>query len=108
MNETSEKLLPVNINCDAGDFEATIESLKDMGTEFVTISAEKREDESIFLIYFFRENKRLISVRLLVTDRTVPSLYSTFGMADFIEREINSLFGIKFIGHPNLERKPSR
>lgn len=34
----------------------------------------------------------------------VPSLYSIFRGADYQEREIYDLLGIRFIGHPNLKR----
>jgi NADH:ubiquinone oxidoreductase subunit C len=108
VNKINEQILPVDIECEIGNFEATIENLKDMETEFITISASRAADESITLVYFFRDKKRLISVRVRVTEGDIPSLYSVFGMADFIEREINTLFGIKFIGHPNLDRKNSR
>lgn len=34
----------------------------------------------------------------------VPSLYSLFRGADYQEREIYDLLGVKFAGHPNLKR----
>ena len=34
----------------------------------------------------------------------VPSLYSLFRGADYQEREIYDLLGIKFTGHPNMKR----
>ncbi len=39
------------------------------------------------------------------TDKfSIGSLYTLFVNADFIEREINNIFKIKFLGHPNLPR----
>jgi NADH/F420H2 dehydrogenase subunit C len=37
-------------------------------------------------------------------DPVVPSLVSVFRGADFQEREVFDLMGIKFVGHPNLRR----
>ena len=105
MSKTGEKLPQIEMECEQDNFEATIEKLKDIQPEFITISASRQNDDSVLLVYFFRENKRLISLKVVIKDGSIQSLYSTFGMADFIEREINSLFGIKFIGHPNLDRK---
>lgn len=34
----------------------------------------------------------------------VPSLYSLFRGADYQEREIYDLLGVRFVGHPNLKR----
>ncbi len=36
-------------------------------------------------------------------DLTAPSLVSLYKTADFQEREINDLMGIRFEGHPNLK-----
>jgi len=35
---------------------------------------------------------------------TVPSLYGVWQGADYQEREVYDLFGIRFEGHPNLKR----
>ena len=38
------------------------------------------------------------------TDLTVPSLTSVYRSADFQEREVYDLFGVRFEGHPDLRR----
>jgi NADH-quinone oxidoreductase subunit C len=46
-------------------------------------------------------------VKVQCYDRENPSLPSVVGLwqgADFQEREIYDLFGIRFEGHPNLKR----
>ena len=37
-------------------------------------------------------------------EASVPSLYGIFMAADWQEREVYDMFGIKFEGHPNLKR----
>lgn len=37
-------------------------------------------------------------------EASVPSLYSIFRAADWQEREVYDMFGIRFEGHPNLKR----
>lgn len=45
-----------------------------------------------------------IKVTLDRSDPVVPSLYAVFPGADFLEREVYDMFGVRFAGHPNLRR----
>ena len=55
-----------------------------------------------YTLYSFQRNKR-VRLRVL-TDDSVPSVTSVWKTANWHERETWDLFGIKFDGHPNLER----
>ncbi len=63
-----------------------------------------------FILILHLVNSRDISVRLTVkapVEREtpeVPTLSFLFGCADWYEREIYDMFGIKFTGHPDLCR----
>lgn len=46
----------------------------------------------------------IVKVRCDRENPEVPSLYSLFRGADYQEREIYDLIGIKFTGHPNMKR----
>ncbi len=46
----------------------------------------------------------VLKVRCTRENPDVPSLYSLFRGADYQEREIYDLLGIRFTGHPNLKR----
>jgi NADH:ubiquinone oxidoreductase subunit C len=35
---------------------------------------------------------------------TVPSVWDLWGVANWMEREVWDLFGVRFTGHPNLRR----
>jgi NADH:ubiquinone oxidoreductase subunit C len=90
-------------------FEEVTDSLKSRGAELMTLSACKQDDGVILLHYYFKEaagKTSMVEVKLNAGE-TVPSLYSKFQKADFIEREIYRFFGIKFLGHPNLGKEVS-
>jgi NADH-quinone oxidoreductase subunit C len=47
-----------------------------------------------------------VRVKVLVDEKAaiVPSLTGLWGCADWLEREVWDMFGIRFEGHPNLRR----
>ncbi len=55
------------------------------------------------LSHQYKEVLRL-SVRLDDSDPVVESITSVWGGANYYEREVFDLFGIRFEGHPNLRR----
>jgi NADH-quinone oxidoreductase subunit C len=60
------------------------------------------------VVYVVRslENKCQIIIKALLSHETpeIASASGLYGNADWFEREAYDLFGIKFIGHPNLRR----
>ncbi len=50
-----------------------------------------------------KERVRL-KVRLAGDDAAVESITSVWPAADFFEREVFDLFGVRFLGHPNMKR----
>jgi NADH-quinone oxidoreductase subunit C len=60
------------------------------------------------IIYHLLSHKRKDRVRLKVKlagdDATVESIYSVWPGCNYFEREVFDLFGIRFLGHPNLRR----
>jgi NADH-quinone oxidoreductase subunit C len=60
--------------------------------------------EVIYLLRSFRHNKRFrLSVRL-EKDEQLDSVVRVWRGANWYEREVFDLFGVRFRGHPNLER----
>lgn len=102
MNNDSANKESVVIDCSPDNFEETISGLKQDGAKFITMAASRDSDGVIALVYYFQLNNKMLVITLVPKEKSMPSLYSSFQKADFIEREIYSLFEIKFIGHPNL------
>jgi NADH:ubiquinone oxidoreductase subunit C len=62
-----------------------------------------------FVVYHLtsKKHKHTLVIKNKITGRENPeteSVYSLWKTAEFHEREIYDLFGIKFKGHPNLKR----
>ncbi len=73
---------------------------------FVTATDFYDHFEVVYLLSSLEHNHSLM-VKVRCYDRENPSLPSVVGLwqgADFQEREIYDLFGIRFEGHPNLKR----
>lgn len=59
----------------------------------------------VYHLLSLRFNRRLrVKVRVSAEEAQLPSLASLWGNADWLEREVWDMFGIRFAGHPNLRR----
>jgi NADH-quinone oxidoreductase subunit C len=59
----------------------------------------------VYHLYSLRKKHRLrVKVHVEEKDLTVDSITSVWPAADWFEREVWDMFGIKFNGHPNLKR----
>jgi len=94
----------VVMDCDYDKFEPTIKKLKEIEAEFLTMSIHRKSEDELSLFYYFRHERRILVINVRTKDKLIPSLYSHYAKSDLIEREIYKLFGIKFLGHPNLEK----
>ncbi|PYN99492.1 MAG: NADH-quinone oxidoreductase subunit C [Candidatus Rokuibacteriota bacterium] len=68
-----------------------------------------REDgprfEVVYHLYSVRYNHRLrLKVRVSEDDPVVPTASGLWPIADWFEREVWDMFGVRFTGHPNLKR----
>ena len=74
---------------------------------FVDLTAVDRlaREERFELVYVFYSNAAHTWLRLKTrTDAQAPSLTPTIPGANWYEREVFDLFGIEFVGHPDLTR----
>ena len=61
--------------------------------------------EVVYHLHSMRLNHRLrVKVRVTEDDAVVPSLSSLWKAANWLEREVWDLFGIRFTDHPDLRR----
>ena len=74
----------------------------DMLTSIIAVDM----NDYIELIYqlYSKSNNENLSVKYIVTNNTAPSVVNVYSSADFDEREIYDLFGVRFEGHENLKR----
>lgn len=75
-------------------------------TDETAVDFPKREKrfEVVYHLYSFQKNERLRLKVLAGEVDSVPSVVPVWPAANWMEREIFDLFGIKFDGHPNLKR----
>ena len=65
---------------------------------------EEKRFELVYLLLSIENNARVkISIKL-ETNEKIPSIVKIFPSANWMEREIFDMYGIKFINHPDLRR----
>ncbi len=65
---------------------------------------EKQEFELIWILYSFGQNERIRVKTQIADGETVKSVVGLWPTANWLEREVYDMFGIKFEGHPDLRR----
>jgi len=65
---------------------------------------EPRFEVSYHLLSMQRKDRVRLKVKLDGDDATVESITAVWAAANFFEREVFDLFGIRFLGHPYLRR----
>jgi NADH-quinone oxidoreductase subunit C len=65
---------------------------------------EPRFDVVYELLSIPRRERLRLKVRLAGDDSSVESVTSVWPSANYFEREVYDLFGVRFSGHPNLQR----
>jgi len=99
----NKKEIRKKYNCNSKQLESFILKIKQDGGRFITISACLQEDKEVNLQYFFEFIGNYVIVETSTKDLSINSIFNFFNDSDIIERQINSLFNVKFIGNPNLE-----
>jgi NADH:ubiquinone oxidoreductase subunit C len=94
----------IHWECTSYQFLAIASRLKEANAKLITIFARQNQPDEAALHYFFELNGTTCLVKTFTDKSSIGSLYTLFINADFIEREINNIFKIKFLGHPNLPR----
>jgi NADH-quinone oxidoreductase subunit C len=79
-------------------------------TALIDVTAVDRSaDEHVFdVIYVLRAPERraklVVKAKVAADDPRLPSVTSLWKAADWAEREVYDMFGIRFDGHPDLKR----
>jgi NADH-quinone oxidoreductase subunit C len=64
----------------------------------------EKQFEVIWILYSFVANLRIRVKTLIADGQGVPSSVSIWPAANWLEREVYDMFGIRFEGHPDLKR----
>jgi NADH-quinone oxidoreductase subunit C len=60
--------------------------------------------EIVYFLYSFAHNQRVRVKTRVSLDQEPASITTLFPAADWLEREVFDMFGIRFAGHPDLKR----
>lgn len=83
------------------------EAVFDMCTDLTAIHWPERAGEEfdvVVLLYSVSKNRRLRVKTAISNAETCPSVTHIWAGADWMEREVYDMFGIRFDGHPDLRR----
>ena len=63
-----------------------------------------KQFDLVWVLYSFERNERIRVTTQIVDGETLPSSVPIWPTANWLEREVFDMFGIKFDGHPDMKR----
>jgi NADH-quinone oxidoreductase subunit C len=78
----------------------------DYCVDITAVHYPKREKQFdvVWVLYSFARNERIRVTTQIVDGATLPSSVPIWAAANWLEREVYDMFGIKFDGHPDMKR----
>jgi NADH-quinone oxidoreductase subunit C len=78
----------------------------DYCVDITAVHYPKRDEQFdvVWILYSFPRNERIRVKTLLKDGAAAPSVTSIWSTANWLEREVFDMFGIRFDGHPDLRR----
>lgn len=78
----------------------------DYCVDITAVHYPKRERpfDVVWILYSFRHNERIRVKTQAADGESLPSVVPLWATANWLEREVFDMFGIKFDGHPDLKR----
>lgn len=64
----------------------------------------EKQFDVIWILYSFAHNERIRVKTMIADGEPLPSSTAIWATANWLEREVYDMFGIKFDGHPDLKR----
>jgi len=66
--------------------------------------AREKEFDVVWVLYSFARNERICVKTQILDGASLPSSVPVWPGANWLEREVFDMFGIKFDGHPDMKR----
>jgi len=60
--------------------------------------------EIVYILYSFSKNEHVRIKARIKEWETIDSVFSVWSTADWLEREVYDMFGVRYTNHPNLKR----
>ena len=78
----------------------------DYCVDITAVHYPKREKQFdlVWILYSFARNERIRVKTMIADGESIPSSVPIWETANWLEREVFDMFGIKFDGHPDLKR----
>ncbi len=78
----------------------------DMSTDLTAVDHPKdaARFELVYFLYSFSRNERIRVKMRIAENQDAQSIASIFPGANWLEREVYDMFGVRFAGHPGLKR----
>ena len=99
------------LNVDRSLIPEILQSLRDEDkfdycVDITAVHYPKREKQFdvVWILYSFANNERVRVKTQIADGESLPSTVPVWATANWLEREIYDMFGIKFDGHPDLKR----
>jgi NADH-quinone oxidoreductase subunit C len=64
----------------------------------------EKQFDVVWILYSFSRNERIRVKTMIADGESAPSAVSIWTTANWLEREVFDMFGIRFDGHPDLKR----
>ena len=64
----------------------------------------EKQFDVIWILYSFSRNERIRVKTMIADGQSVPTSVNIWATANWLEREVFDMFGIRFDGHPDLKR----
>jgi NADH:ubiquinone oxidoreductase subunit C len=86
------------------DVLAMAELMRRLGARLTTLTGVALDGGETGVLYHYCLGPLRINLKAETRDRAIPSITPVARAADWSEREIGDLYGVRFEGHPNLTR----
>ena len=81
-----------------------IEAFDFLSDETATHWPDEQEFELVYVLFSFESNQRVMVKARTKEWETIESLVAIWPGANWLEREIYDMFGVRFVNHPNMKR----